>query len=185
MSAVEERAAQMMAHRACCGVEHDPQAGKFHGCCVVCGVPWPCEYVGPKPSHAERLDTLQKEFQQCVEQRDALEGELAGWKLFSAEVISFDPTNEAEILVAATEIARKFHEMKAENERLVRERDKLISMNDDYARLQQKTMANLQADPHEQDRPAGWICTHKNGTVHHYSEKDGWSFEVVATMEKK
>ncbi len=31
------------AHRACCGVEHDPENGKFHGCCVVCGVPWPCE----------------------------------------------------------------------------------------------------------------------------------------------
>ena len=118
MSAVEERAAQMMAHRACCGVEHDPQAGKFHGCCVVCGVPWPCEYVGPKPSHAERLDTLQKEFQQCVEQRDALEAELAGWKLFADELVSFDPNNEDEIKDAATEIARRFHEMKAENEQL-------------------------------------------------------------------
>ena len=61
MSAVEERAAQMIAHRACCGVEHDPQNGKLHGYCVVCGVPWPCEYVGPKPSHAERLDALEAE----------------------------------------------------------------------------------------------------------------------------
>lgn len=31
------------AHRACCGVEHDPANGKLHGLCVVCGVPWPCE----------------------------------------------------------------------------------------------------------------------------------------------
>lgn len=31
------------AHRACCGAEHDPQNGKLHGYCVVCGVPWPCE----------------------------------------------------------------------------------------------------------------------------------------------
>lgn len=31
------------AHRACCGVEHDPNRGKLHGYCVVCGVPWPCE----------------------------------------------------------------------------------------------------------------------------------------------
>lgn len=30
------------AHRACCGTEHDPAHGKFHGYCVVCGVPWPC-----------------------------------------------------------------------------------------------------------------------------------------------
>ena len=30
------------AHRACCGVEADNLSGKIHGCCVVCGVPWPC-----------------------------------------------------------------------------------------------------------------------------------------------
>lgn len=35
--------AAAMAHRACCGSEHDPQQGKLHGYCVVCGVPWPCE----------------------------------------------------------------------------------------------------------------------------------------------
>lgn len=31
------------AHRACCGVEADNAQGKIHGCCVVCGVPWPCK----------------------------------------------------------------------------------------------------------------------------------------------
>ena len=31
------------ALRACCGVEADNSQGKIHGCCVVCGVPWPCE----------------------------------------------------------------------------------------------------------------------------------------------
>lgn len=35
--------AAALAHRACCGTEHDPANGKLHGCCVVCGVPWPCE----------------------------------------------------------------------------------------------------------------------------------------------
>lgn len=30
-------------HRAATGAEHDPQNGKLHGCCVRCGVPWPCE----------------------------------------------------------------------------------------------------------------------------------------------
>jgi hypothetical protein len=44
-----ERVAQMIAHRACIGLEHDPVNGKLHGYCVVCGVPWPCEYAGPKP----------------------------------------------------------------------------------------------------------------------------------------
>ena len=33
--------------------------------------------------------------------------------------------------------------------------------------------------------PAGWICTHKNGTVHHYSTRDGWSFEIVMTAKKE
>ena len=45
-----ERTAQCIAHRACCGGEHDPANGKLHGFCVVCGVPWPCEYVGTKPN---------------------------------------------------------------------------------------------------------------------------------------
>jgi hypothetical protein len=43
-----ERTAQLIAHRACCGSEHDPANGKLHGYCVVCGVPWPCEYAKPK-----------------------------------------------------------------------------------------------------------------------------------------
>lgn len=29
-------------HRAAIGAEHDPNAGKLHGYCVRCGVPWPC-----------------------------------------------------------------------------------------------------------------------------------------------
>ena len=45
----QERAAQIAAHRACIGAEHDPANGKLHGYCVVCGVPWPCEYAGPPP----------------------------------------------------------------------------------------------------------------------------------------
>lgn len=45
-----ERVAQLIAHRACCGTEHDPLNGKLHGYCVVCGVPWPCEYAGKPPA---------------------------------------------------------------------------------------------------------------------------------------
>lgn len=48
-SALLERVAQLLAHRACISAEHDPSNGKLHGYCVVCGVPWPCEYAG-KPS---------------------------------------------------------------------------------------------------------------------------------------
>lgn len=35
------------AHRACHSAEHDPINGKIHGYCLVCGVPWPCEYAKP------------------------------------------------------------------------------------------------------------------------------------------
>ena len=37
------RAAAAIAHRVCIYQEHDPANGKVHGCCVVCGDPWPCE----------------------------------------------------------------------------------------------------------------------------------------------
>ena len=40
---LRNRIAAATAHRGCCGTEHDPMNGKLHGCCVVCGVPWPCE----------------------------------------------------------------------------------------------------------------------------------------------
>lgn len=50
-----ERTAQISAHRACCGAEHDPSNGKIHGYCVVCGVDWPCDYAGtlPEPMPAQ------------------------------------------------------------------------------------------------------------------------------------
>ena len=50
---VIERAAQLTAHRACCGTEHDPLNGKIHGYCVICGVPWPCDYAGIPPTKTE------------------------------------------------------------------------------------------------------------------------------------
>lgn len=48
--ALVERVAQLTAHRACGGFEHDPSQGKFHGNCVVCLVPWPCDYAGTPPA---------------------------------------------------------------------------------------------------------------------------------------
>ena len=38
-----DKVASAIAHRACCGTEHNPAEGKLHGYCVVCGVPWPCK----------------------------------------------------------------------------------------------------------------------------------------------
>lgn len=40
---IQRLTAACMAHRACCGTEHDPANGKLHGCCIVCGVSWPCD----------------------------------------------------------------------------------------------------------------------------------------------
>lgn len=39
----QDRLVAALAHRVCCGLEHDPANGKLHGDCVVCGVPWPCD----------------------------------------------------------------------------------------------------------------------------------------------
>lgn len=58
-AAIIERTAQIAAHRACCGTEHDAANGKLHGYCVVCGVPWPCDYAGKPPvmpSHEGNTD---------------------------------------------------------------------------------------------------------------------------------
>jgi hypothetical protein len=51
-AAIAERIAQISAHRVCISGEHDPQNGKIHGYCVVCGVEWPC-YIAMKPSKVE------------------------------------------------------------------------------------------------------------------------------------
>ena len=57
---LRERTAQLIAHRACCGSEHDPTHGKLHGYCIVCGVVWPCEYAG-KPSRPANVYALVEE----------------------------------------------------------------------------------------------------------------------------
>jgi len=49
LSELQERVAQLIAHRACHSAEHDPSKGLLHGYCIVCGVPWPCDYAGVPP----------------------------------------------------------------------------------------------------------------------------------------
>jgi hypothetical protein len=76
---MNERVAQLIAHRVCFGEEHDPANGKIHGYCVVCGVPWPCEYAG-KPSVAPQSALAE------------LFGESTEWPLYgSVEAGSQDP----------------------------------------------------------------------------------------------
>ena len=48
-----ERTAQLIAHRCCIGAEHNPQQGKLHGFCIVCGEPWPCAYAGKPPKESK------------------------------------------------------------------------------------------------------------------------------------
>jgi len=65
-----ERTAQLIAHRVCCGTEHDPANGKLHGYCVVCGVPWPCEYAGCRVAPPDSLavaQALEKAAKVCKE----------------------------------------------------------------------------------------------------------------------
>ena len=52
---ISERVAVITAHRVCCGSEHDPANAKLHGYCIVCGVPFPCEYAGKPKAISERL----------------------------------------------------------------------------------------------------------------------------------
>ena len=59
LTADPERIAQLIAHRVCCGTEHDPANGKLHGYCVVCGVPWPCEYAGTPPAPSEPYEVVE------------------------------------------------------------------------------------------------------------------------------
>lgn len=51
--ALVERIAVIQAHRATHAAEHDVANGKIHGYCIVCGVPFPCEYVGNPPKKSE------------------------------------------------------------------------------------------------------------------------------------
>jgi len=48
--ATPDRIAVIQAHRATHAAEHDPANGKLHGYCIVCGVPFPCAYVGEPPA---------------------------------------------------------------------------------------------------------------------------------------
>lgn len=68
--------AAAIAHRACCGEEHDPANGKLHGCCIVCGVPWPCDtakyFLRPAPAAEGELRIIR--FTRCTFDGDPPDG---------------------------------------------------------------------------------------------------------------
>ncbi len=47
-------------HRAVHSAEHDPANGRIHGFCLLCGVAYPCEYVGTPDEFKERMDGSNK-----------------------------------------------------------------------------------------------------------------------------
>lgn len=79
MKTMEEHAASAMAHRACCGTEHDPLNGKLHGYCVVCGVEWPCataKHYLIDTSDGDRIYTHAEMVKLCDEARQRVAIEL-------------------------------------------------------------------------------------------------------------
>jgi len=84
---INERIAVLTAHRACCGTEHDPANGKLHGCCVICGVPWPCAYAGTPAQEAINLRLLAEldEANERIKDRFTW-NEFEGWLLANGEI---------------------------------------------------------------------------------------------------
>lgn len=54
MTNLEERTAELTAHRACGNQEQDAANGKLAGYCVVCQVPWPCDTAKPRRDASEK-----------------------------------------------------------------------------------------------------------------------------------
>jgi hypothetical protein len=110
MAAYSSDVAAAMAHRACCGAEHDPQNGKLHGCCVVCGVPWPCDtakhFLRGSPNETRTDPALLKAAAQ-VDQRHAELMEKALKDLVFAARTSGGVAGRDEGLCAACETAER------------------------------------------------------------------------------
>lgn len=87
-SSYSERVAQMTAHRACGGYEHDPSIGKFHGNCVVCLVPFPCEFAGTTPSPLAALK--ERVIEAAYQLRRSGGGEYPDESIANAEESLFD-----------------------------------------------------------------------------------------------
>lgn len=65
-----DQIAEIQAHRACHSAEHDPANGNIHGYCIVCGVPFPCDYVG-KPSRDLEMEELRAWAKKCEQSQAA------------------------------------------------------------------------------------------------------------------
>lgn len=50
---VDRLTAQFIAHRAVGNQEQDMENGKLAGYCLVCQIPWPCEYAAVKKTNTK------------------------------------------------------------------------------------------------------------------------------------
>ena len=56
-------------HRAVHSAEHDKANGLIHVFCLLCGVPYPCDYIGTVTQTSRILD-LEKENERLSRERD-------------------------------------------------------------------------------------------------------------------
>ncbi len=56
-------------HRAVHSAEHDPAQGRIHGFCLLCGVPYPCDYIG----EPEQPKTIARNHEHCERLREVLQ----------------------------------------------------------------------------------------------------------------
>lgn len=94
-----ERTAQISAHRVITSPEHAPWNGLAHGDCIVCRIPWPCEYAGKPPAKAH-LDNSKEESKAAMEKKvlwllEKLESEYHGYECPADEIS--DPSRKMEV----------------------------------------------------------------------------------------
>lgn len=79
---INERVAVLIAHRQVGNQEHDAQNGKLAGYCVVCQIPWPCEYAYVPPQ-SKRIAELTAENEKLKACRPIID---EGYRLNSSEL---------------------------------------------------------------------------------------------------
>ena len=87
-----KRIAVLRAHREVNSQEHDPVNGKCHGDCIVCAVPWPCDFA---TSECEKA--LQEENERLREALKKLRTRLNAWSVYGSQAFGSVPGAMAEI----------------------------------------------------------------------------------------
>lgn len=140
--------ALITAHRACIGAEHDPSKGKIHGDCVVCGVPWPCDYADPnklREQNASLSRDLAEARGQLCRAREAANTWVPGWGVedfqtaIAAALSSSSPCAHAE--AKRPREVEMTPEQKAEFDALVDDTGVAMSLDGENASYHTKRLA--------------------------------------------